>query len=97
MIKKLRLSSWIYYISLVFFVLCILGIISELLKYTYPILLYIVYIGAYFSPIALVLLLIDIIFNKECKKRYCILAIIMNLIFIGFTIYFSMNYMLQIG
>jgi hypothetical protein len=92
MIKKFRLSFWIFNISLVFLMIYIVGTISEALHYAYPILLIIVYVGGYFSPVALLLLFVDIIFNRESKKKYFILAIIMNLIFLGFVINFAKEF-----
>ena len=92
MIKKLRLSFWIYIISLILFGIFLLGLVLEFFHFSYPVLLLIVYAGAYFSPIAIFLLIIDTLFNKEYEKKYFILAILMNLIFIGVGIDFMKEF-----
>ena len=60
MLKKLRISFWICSLSMIIFVGFLLGIISEILHYDYPLLLLVAYAGLYFSPLAIFLLLIDI-------------------------------------
>jgi hypothetical protein len=91
MLKKLRISFWIYGLSIIIFIVFFVGILSKIFHYTYPVLLMVAYAGLYFSPLAILLLLIDIIFNKECEKKYFLVALVINVIVICFMVYVFQN------
>jgi hypothetical protein len=84
MLEKLKLSTWIFWLSVIICVSILLILLTALLKIDYvvvKILPPILYGGYYGSPYIVAILIIDFICNKSVDRTKCILAIVLNTLF----------------
>ena len=94
MIKKFRISFFISIISILLLIGTVMAIISMYLNFyllqdfaVFPL-----YEGIFFSPLAIVLLFLDFAFNREFEKQYFITSLLLNLLFIIYTLYIWQNF-----
>lgn len=81
--KKINLSRTVFIIL----VLIIIGLIITALIELVTSMIVLVYIGLFLLPILFILILIDLIFNKEYQKKYFYLSLSLILIIGGITAY----------
>ena len=84
MLEKLKISTWVFWVSLTVLISFLLTLICGFLKLDYlaaKLIWPILYGGYYVSPYVSVVLVLDFIFNKQADKTKLYVALILNVIF----------------
>lgn len=87
-------------VPIVLFVLFVLLIASIFIISRDNSIKFLIYSGFYFSPISILILLINKIFKRDVKSKYFIPVLIMNLILIIIAVYFykfSLSNLMNLG
>ena len=91
MIKKIQLSKWVFYLTLLMVLICILSLSPYFLNYNsdqVSITFWLVmYFGIFGVPIMLILLLIDRVFNRDSNLKLQVVSFFMNA-FVFFLAYY---------
>jgi hypothetical protein len=98
--KRLRLSFWVFWATVILVAFFVgVGGVLYILRYDSDVLFSTIYLGATFSPVAILVLLVDCIFNKEFLRKYFVVSLIVNIILMVFSIYaaYSISYALGHG